>query len=569
MEKKFMWLFTSCLIVFSLVLVSLAPAAEKAENPKYGGTFIGLSELSNRKPTGWDPGKLMWLFSEYGGFYMDKLVGGDEKKGPKGTGEFSFHEATNIPDDYLKGDLAESWEFPNPETLIFHIRKGVMWQEKPGVMKARELTAEDVAFAFNRTFFHGPVKATGGRYDDIKSITAVDRYTLKIEWKKFYADWPSLIGYGYYSEIYPPEMVEAGPNDWKNACGTGPFMLTNFISGSSLTFERNPNYWGKTIINGKEYQLPFVDKIIYPYITDDSVRVAAIRTARVDLVHGMGWQYKETLKKSTPELKVYPMLYAGAGSIGMRCDKKPFDDIRVRRAMNMAIDRQAFVQTLFGGNGKILSFPFYSGWPETIYTPVEKLPKSARELFEYNPEKAKKLLAEAGYPNGFKTNCFVPSIPLETDYLQFVASYWAKIGVQCTLDVREYSSYQSATLAGHHDQMAHRTNTCATPFSGLRKVAMPRSAWNLARWNDKGFEDTFSKALSEPAKKKRDKTLKDLNIYMIDQSPMVILPAYYTFTYTWPWVKNYHGENSFHCYGRSGVWMHIWLDQALKKKMGK
>jgi peptide/nickel transport system substrate-binding protein len=569
MNKKFTWRLLGSLLVFSLALASSTPAAEKSEDPKYGGTLTGLSELSNRNPTGWDPGQCMWYFSEYGGFHMEHLVGGDPQKGPKGNNEYNFNEATNVPEEYLTGYLAEKWELADPTTLIFHIRKGVMWQEKPGVMKARELTAYDFAFALDRTFFHGPPKAVGQRYESIKSISAVDKYTLKIEWKNYYADWPYLVGFGYYSGVYPPEMIKAGPNNWKNACGTGPFMLTNFISGTSLTYERNPKYWGKTKINGKEYQLPFVDKIVYPFITDDSVRVAAIRTARVDLISGLGWQFTSSLDKSTPELKKYPWVYAGAGSIGMRCDKKPFNDIRVRRAMNMAIDRKAFVQSMFGGNGVILSFPFYHDWPETLYTPIEKLPKSARELFEYNPEKAKKLLAEAGYPNGFKTNCYVPSIAVETDWMQLIANYWAKIGVECKLDVREYSSYQSATLAGHHDQMAHRVNTCGTPHGGLAKVAGENSAWNLARWKDKEFMDNYWKSLAEPNKKKRDKMLKEMNIRMIDQSPMVLLPARYRFTYTWPWVKNFHGENSFHAYGRGPVWMHIWIDQALKEKMGK
>jgi peptide/nickel transport system substrate-binding protein len=569
MRKSFTWLLVISVMVFSLALASSTPAAEKAEDPKYGGTLTALSELSNRNPTGWDPGQCMWYFAEYGGFYMEHLQSGDPMKGPKGTNEYKFHEATNIPEEYLKGYLAESWEFPNPTTLIFHIRKGVMWQEKPGVMKARELTAHDVAFAFDRTFFHGPPKAVGDRYDPIKSVSAVDKYTFKIEWKTYYADWPYLVGYGYYSEIYPPEMIKAGPNNWRNSVGTGPFMLTNFISGTSLTFERNPKYWGKTKINGKEYQLPFVDKIVYPFITDDSVRVAAIRTARVDLISGLGWQFTSSLDKSTPELKKYPWVYAGAGSIGMRCDKKPFTDIRVRRALNMAIDRKAFIQSMFGGNGVMLSFPFYSGWPETLYTPIEKLPKSAKELFEYNPEKAKKLLAEAGYPNGFKTNCHIPSIPYEMDWMQLIANYWAKIGVDCKLEVKEYSAYQSFTLGGSHDQMAERVNTCGTPHGGLMKVAGENSAWNLARWKDKEFMDNYWKSSEEINKKKRDKMLKDMNIRMIDQSPMVLLPSFYRFTYTWPWVKNYHGENSFHCYGRAPIWTHIWIDQALKKKMGK
>jgi peptide/nickel transport system substrate-binding protein len=569
MKKKFTGLWVGSLLVLSLALASPIPAAEKAEDPKYGGTFTGLSELSNRNPTSWDPGAIQWYFSEYGGFHLEKLMGGDPMKGPKGTNEYQFHEVTNIPEEYLTGYLAEKWELPDPKTLIFHIRKGVMWQDRPGVMKARELTAYDVAFAMDRTCFHGPSKLVGARYNSLKSISPVDKYTVKVEWNEYYADWAQLIGYGYYSEIYPPEMVKAGPNNWRNACGTGPFKLANFISGTSITFERNPNYWGKTTINGKQYQLPFVDKLVYPFIVDMSVRVAAIRTARVDLISGLDWQFVETLNKSTPELKKYPLVYAGAHYIGMRCDKKPFTDIRVRRAMHLAIDRKAFIQSIFGGHGVNLSFPFYYDWPETLYTPIEKLPNSARELFEYNPEKAKKLLAEAGYPNGFKTNCLAPSIPIETDAMQLITDYWAKIGVDCKLDVREYSAYQSFTLGGSHDQMAERINTCGTPLAGLQKQGVSQSAWNLARWNDKEFDDGFWKASAEPNKKKRDKMLKNLNIRMIDQASTINLPSRHRFTYTWPWVKNYHGENSFHNWGRGPIWMHIWIDQALKKKMGK
>ncbi len=557
------------LILFFLAITFPAWAAEKPEDPQYGGTLTALSDLSNRNIMGWDPGQILWYLEEYGGFYMETLIGGDIQKGPRGTNEYKFTEATNIPDEYLKGYLAESWEFPNPQTLIFHLRKGVMWQERPGVMKAREFTSDDVLFAFKRTFYQGPKAAVGTRYDVIKSISAPDKYTVKIELKNFDSDWPYLLGWGYYTKIYPPEMVKAGAANWRNACGTGPFMMTNFVSGTSITFDKNPNYWGKAKINGKDYKLPFVDKVIYPFIVDQATRVAAIRTGKVDMILNLGWQYRDTLEKSSPDLKKWEIVYAGGGSIGMRTDKKPFDDVRVRRAMNMAIDRKDFVKSMFGGNGVILSFPFYSGWPETLYTPVEKLPPSTREVFEYNPEKAKKLLAEAGYPNGFKTNVFLPSLPSEMDWLQLCASYWAKIGVECKLDVRDYSAYQSATLAGHHDQMAERVNTCGTPYGGLQKIAGPSSAWNLARWKDKEFEEKYDKAPQEFNAKKRNQMLKELNIRFLDQAPYIILPTYKTYTYAWPWVKNFYGENNLACYGRAWVWMHIWLDQNLKKKMGK
>ncbi|GAJ19756.1 unnamed protein product, partial [marine sediment metagenome] len=179
------------------------------------------------------------LLDENGGFYMEHLCIGDIQKGPRGTNETMFSEVTNIPYDYLTGCLAESWEFLDPTTQLFHLRQGVMWMDKPGVMAAREFTAEDCVFALNRSLLEGP-RAASGKYDAIKSFSAPDKYTFKVEYNEFYADWGYIVGWGYYSQIYPPEMVEADAENWRNACGTGPFMLTDFVSGAAMTFEKNP-----------------------------------------------------------------------------------------------------------------------------------------------------------------------------------------------------------------------------------------------------------------------------------------------------------------------------------------
>ncbi|MBA7620013.1 hypothetical protein ES703_27355 [subsurface metagenome] len=590
MKSKILWLLVSCLLVAGLVLASCAPAVVEEEEevvtpvveeeeeevveeevaptekgPQYGGTLVALSSrLAPKAASVGDTAKCAWQQEELTNYYMEHLCIGDIQKGPRGTNEYAFSESTNIPYAHIKGALAESWEWTEPGIQIFHIRQGVRWMDKPGVMSARELTAEDCAFALSRTFFEGTRPHT--YRDSIKSITAPDKYTLKIEYQlDFYGDWGYLVGWGYYGQIYPPEMVEAGAANWRNACGTGPFMVTDYVPDSSYTFERNPNWWNKAIVDGKEYQVPFVDKVIYPIIKDLSTQIAALRTAKVDWAVFIAAEYTESLAETNPELQRWPLLYSGALNVGMRCDLEPYSDKRVRRAMSMAIDRQAFIDTIYGGAGEFLSWSFYSGWPETLYTPVDKLPESTRELFEYNPEKAKQLLAEAGYPDGFKTNVVLPSIPAEMDAMAFCADYWAKIGVECELIVKDYASYTSFVLGKKHDQMGEYSNTCSTPLGGILKKTQVGHPHNLACWEDAEFLELYFQAAEEPDLVKRDKSLKAMHIRFLDECPYVVLPSQYFYNYAHPWVKNYYGENSLGAWGRGHIIAEIWIDKELKK----
>ena len=108
---------------------------------------------------------------------------------------------------------------------------------------------------------------------------------------------------GYFSGIYPKEVVDAGATNWKNVNGTGPFMLTDFVQGNSNTYAKNPNYWDKEKINGAEYKLPFVDKLVYRTIKDEATFITALRTGKLDILETIRWQNVDELKKSAPQLK--------------------------------------------------------------------------------------------------------------------------------------------------------------------------------------------------------------------------------------------------------------------------
>ncbi|GAI38768.1 unnamed protein product, partial [marine sediment metagenome] len=247
-----------------------------------------------------------WQHNDIANSYAETLLVGDLQKGPRGTNEWAFQAQAFVPPHIQKGQLVESWEFTDPKTLTFKVRQGVYWQDKPGVMDARELTADDLVYHFTRQL-EAPKEYLFKPFVD--HFSAPDKYTFVAHLKGFHANWAYRMGWGYFCLVAStPESVEAGPADWRNAVGTGPFMLVDYVEGSSVTYEKNPNYWGTTVIDGKEYKLPFVDKLVRPIILDESTRLAALRTAKVDYDYVIEWKYTDSLEKTNPELNKFRWL---------------------------------------------------------------------------------------------------------------------------------------------------------------------------------------------------------------------------------------------------------------------
>lgn len=164
---------------------------------------------------------------------------------------------------------AESWEIlEDPLRIVFHIRPEIHYQNKPPV-NGREFVAEDVVNYFN--YAAASPRLSPDRWDFVKEWTAPDKYTAVAELNNYFGNWEYELGWGAYVSIVPQEVIDAGPNDWRNLAGTGPFFLTDHISGSSTTWERNPDYWGTTIIDGQGYQLPFVDRVLFHQISEEQV----------------------------------------------------------------------------------------------------------------------------------------------------------------------------------------------------------------------------------------------------------------------------------------------------------
>jgi len=543
--------------------------APSAERPTYGGW---LNACLSSDPAGFDEAIVTHCFVAYSQHVTNEhLFTGDITRGPSGTGETSWVGGGPTSHELQVPLLAEGWEMPDEETVVYHIRKGVRFHNKPPV-NGREMTAHDVAFSVKR-LYESPRSYLYllSRPWAPESITAPDKWTVVVEWPQGAP--PSTMHWlDDFAYVVPHEMIEeyGDLQDWRNACGTGPYILTDYVAGSCLTYERNPTYWRKDPFH-PENTLPYPDGVQQLVIKDLSTRLAALRTGKIDRLAGIGWEDAAGFRRTSPELRDVKELSYIPYYVYMRVDKPelPFYDIKIRRALAMAIDRQAIAEQYYGGEAEVLGYPAQPR-PEhaAFFTPLDELPESVQELFSYNPEKAKALLAEAGYPDGFKTE--IVCTQSNVDALSLIKAYWTEIGVDLKLDVKESGVVTSMAVSKSHKEMFYRYRTTAT-WSVLVSER-PGFEQNLSMIDDQRINETFERWQTleyflEPSKVHAE--MKELVPYVLDNCWMIQFPVPYTHTMWWPWLKQYNGESMIGEQSNNENWIiYPWIDQDLKETMG-
>lgn len=548
-------------------------ATVEKEKPAYGGT---LTIASGVDPTGFDDAIQPHYVCYTTKFTNEELLTGDWTKGRAGghgTKECDWFVGGGLNRlEHKTGALAESWEIQGKDTLIFHLRKGVRWHNKPPT-NGRELTADDVVFSLKRqcTLPTAYFKRTYPKAAETTEIYAPDPYTVVVKCKpEYFGDVVTLVT--DYMCIYPKDAVEqfGDLNDWKNSIGTGPFILKEYVKGSHAYFERNPNYWEKNPIGpGKGDQLPYVDAVRWMVIPDESTADAAFRAGELDILT-CDWERAQEFLKD-PRLKhVRYWDDYGQAHIYMRTDKKdkPYADKRVRQALWLAIDNKKILDEYYGGEGTLLKWPImyfkeYAG----AFVPLEQLPRNVQELYEYHPDKAKQLLAEAGYPNGFKAKIIAYNQRAYLDPLQMVKDMWAKIGVELEIEPKDYATYTSIVIRRAYDDMLFGW------YSGIGTYFKAINYTGTGMYNASYIDDpVLNKARDEmlaayPDEAKVDKIHRELLPYLLEQAYVISLPAGYAYRFWWPWVKNYSGEASIGYYNLYNYTKYIWIDQELKRSM--
>ena len=484
------------------------------------------------------------------------------------------------PFEVTTGLLAESYETPDPLTIIAHIRKGIHWQNKPP-MNGRELTADDIVFNFHRgtglgSDFTEPTPHWGyvGK-KPFESITATDKYTVVFKLKQI--DFTALDRISHLSGevffIYPPEVIKEQGNvqDWRNLVGTGPYSLTDWVKGSSITYTKNPDYWGYDE-KFPENRLPYVDEIKMLFMKDAATKLAALRTGKLALLRNLSGEDAETIQRTNPDLVMGTSIFLrSTSSYAMDVRKPPFDDVRVRIAMQLAIDVETLHQSLYNGLGEASPQGLFGSGMLTYFVPFEEWPEEVKANFGYDPERAKQLLAEAGYPNGFKTTLLYPNNWADADieYTQAAKDYWAKIGVDVEINLSELSAYFPRINNHTYEGMTWGNRSIDTSIASFPRAA----GYSNEIWNFSGLQDPKMDALvlaQEGASifEEYVSRAKEANMYYTSLMLEVWGPRPPVYHFWQPWLAGYNGEYLLSNRTMPLVYARLWIDQELKESMG-
>jgi peptide/nickel transport system substrate-binding protein len=564
-------LVASCGSPASLV-TSAAPGAS-TEKPKYGGTFIGFQVADTSAfdcATQWD------LMGFSISITNEPLLAGDWAKGPAGTGETDWLYNHLGQTKLLGGQLAESYEMTAPDTIIWRIRKGVKWWDKPPA-NGREFTADDVVWNL-KTQWANP----GGNFavffpapeEKLISAKALDKYSVEIKFTPG-KQGIQILETGARAYMMLPELHENGQDqkDWKNALGTGALMLTDWAPMTSMTLTKNPQYWQKDPVGpGKGNQLPYIDALKILIIPDLSTREAAFRTGKIDAIGNISVETFTEMEKSMNWKSEYKQGYGTNSQPEGREDKNlPFNDIRVRQAMNLAVDKVAIARDYYEGKAEVMGFPYPNGpgW-KPYYTPLEQLTPLAQEMIKGgNVEKAKQLLKDAGYPNGFKTE--IACTAADTDMLSIVKEDLSKAGITMELKVYETGVWRNQKRGRTFAEMLYNPN--ATSWMPHYMFEMrPETADCPSYWDSKETRAVYKTIQDNLGidDAKWSKSVKEVTSFVIESSFGIWLPIPYTYQLWQPWLKNYYGAVNLGAYLPYHHAYYNWIDVDLRTKtLGK
>ena len=520
--------------------LAAAPAAD-AQQPKRGGTL----RMAVREAPSLDPHlSVSFLTHSYVSLAYSGLVRFAYGPEAKGTADFT-----------IMPDLAEKWTVSKDGTVYtFHLRKGVKFHNKPPV-NGREVTAEDVKYSLERFSEKSGFRA---RFEPVQTIDVVDKHTVRITLKEPYAPFLNHLANASFCAILPKE-AEAQFKDFNRpeaVIGTGPFVLKTYDKGVRVAWERNPDYFVKG--------LPYLDGVAMEITKDAAARLSLLRSGRVEFGHIWGYASIEegtSLKQTNPELPLTLTRTIGQGYVYMRTDQPPFNDVRVRRAISLAIDRKGWNDALMEGKGCLDSGPVPCAMTDWKLDASKMDAAKAKYHVGYDPAEAKKLLAAAGHASGFTTPAYhwPGYAPPWRSYYELVVDNLSKIGINVELKPEEYGKYISTTYLGKYEKMAIGP---VTPFTEVDDWLFghfqPEQPNNRSHVADAELSKLLHAQRRELDPKKRKEIVDEIQRYVADKAYYAYFPNPPQYIAHAPNVKGYKFHDG---YGLGPRLMYTWLDK--------
>ncbi len=506
-------------------------ASEAAEGPKSGGVLIfGRSGDS----VGLDPARE----TDGESFYAAEQIFDNLVEFKNGTTE-------------VQPALAKSWDISDDGLeFIFHLEEGVKFHD------GTPFNADAVVFSLARQFKEdhpyydlGPWKYWG--YMDMSNIVddvvAVDEYTVKMTLKKREAPFLANLAMDFAAMVSPAAFEKYGEDFKSNPVGTGPFTFVSWKKDDSIIVERNEDYWR---------QPAYLDRLILRVIPDATARYLALQKGEIDV---MDFPSPEDIAemKADPEIKVVQQAGLNVGYLALNCEKEPFDNKLVRQAMNYAINKEEIITAVFGDAGTPAKNPL----PPTMWSYNDDI-----EEYPYDPAKAKELLAEAGYPDGFSTDLWAmpvsrPYFPDGRKVAEIMQAQLKEVGVEAEIVSYEWGTYLDKTDTGEHSSaLLGWTGDNGDPdnflFVLLSIAAAEVPAGNIAFWKNEEFNDLILQAKETFDRDERTELYEQAQVIFHEEAPWIPVAHSVVTEPMQPYVMDFKlspvGKRVFH---------QVWLDK--------
>lgn len=412
-------------------------------------------------------------------------------------------------------------------TWTFQLREGVKFHD------GTDFNADAVVFNFERwmdpenpyhegDFPYYPFLYGGFKGDEnhlIESVTATGEHELEIVLKRKTAPFLSYLAISMFGIASPAAIEQYGAGIGENPVGTGPFKFEEWNRNNTITLSKNEDYW----MEGK----PYLDQVIYQVIPENSARLNALQTGEIDILDGMNAS-DTTIVEDTEGIELIKRPSFNIGYMAFNMEKEPFDDPLVRKAINMAIDKEEIVDAFYNG----LADPATSPLPPSLWSHDESL-----EKYDYNVEEAKKLLAEAGLEDGFTTELHTmsnprPYLPEPMKIAEAIQSDLAEIGITAEIVSSEWATYLEDTKNGKHSMAMYGwTGVMADPdnflYPNLSKTNAEVPAQNIAFYKSDEFTSLITEARETIDQDKRTELYQEAQQLFQEDAPWVML-AYTT-----------------------------------------
>ncbi|HXA94105.1 MAG TPA: ABC transporter substrate-binding protein [Candidatus Dormibacteraeota bacterium] len=411
--------------------------------------------------------------------------------------------------------LAESWTISKDGlSYTFKLRKGISFHD------GTPFNAAAVKFSIERQINPEHPANKLGKYPfaayffgNVKAVEVMDDSTVRFILKEPRASFLAILTAGAASIVSPTAAMKLGQDYAASPVGTGPFKFATWDHGQRVVLDKNPGYWRFPVK---------VDHVIFRPITEDQARLTELLTGALDLIVGTPPDFVDQLENN-PKVTLQRQVGAHVWYLGFNNAKKPFDDKRVRQALNYAVNKDAIVRDVLKGTGAVSKGPVLPGtWGDD----------AGLKAFPYDPARARKLLAEAGLPNGFSTTLWVPEsgsgMQSPVAMSTIIQSNLKAVGVTVNLQTMEWGTYLAKLRTKEQEMFALSWMAGSEDPDLVLYPLLHSSQWtpvgpNRAMYKNPRFDDVLTQARLTTDQAKRAELYREAQRLLQDDPPWIFI----------------------------------------------